>query len=65
MCFSINEEYSTALGINYSVLNGNIKTDPRTRVINTGSYRYFHIFALYNETNANPQVRTRHKGPQL
>ena len=33
--FLRNEEYSTALGINYSVLNGNTKIDPRMRVINT------------------------------
>lgn len=41
VCFSINEEYSTALEINYSVLNGNIKTDSRvidTEVIITGTY---------------------------
>lgn len=34
MRFSINDEYSSTLGINYSVLNGNIKADPRMRVIN-------------------------------
>lgn len=56
-CFLINEEYSTALGINYSVLNGNIEIDPRMRVINTESYSYHHVFAPYSETNANPPVR--------
>lgn len=35
MCFSISEEYNTALGINYFVLNENIKADLRTRGINT------------------------------
>lgn len=35
MCFSINEEYSSTMRMNYSALNGNIKTDPRMRVLNT------------------------------
>lgn len=35
MCFPISEEYNTALGINYFVLNENIKADPRMRGINT------------------------------
>lgn len=35
VCFPISEGYNTALGINYFILNENIKADPRMRGINT------------------------------